>query len=198
MISFDHFVGIDYGAKLAGTTTLTIAIGSRLYTYQSSKNQDADQFLKELILENNLVTQVFIDAPLSLPGGYYGITDNYSMRDVDIKLQAMSPMFLGGLTARAIAFKHQLTRIRDIHCFEVYPGGFIKKNKLAEFYHKKDRQKIESFLNIFQESLSPFQIRSEINNWHQVDSIIAWTIGYLFQNGKATSYGNETEGLIWV
>jgi len=198
MICFNHFVGIDFGAKFAGTTALTMGIDERLYTYQSNKNQDADCFLQELIIENKTVTQVFIDAPLSLPGGFYGITDNFSMRDADIKLQAMSPMFLGGLTARAVAFKYQLIQMGTIDCYEVYPGGFVKKNQLSEIYHKKDNQKIDSFLKIFHEYLSPFQIRSEINNWHQVDSIIAWAIGYLFQNGKATSYGNETEGLIWV
>jgi predicted nuclease with RNAse H fold len=117
--------GIDYGSKLAGTTavawldTVTQAIAITC----SLKGKDADVFLYDCLVKLNPAC-VFIDAPLSLPGVYSlgGAYTDHFFRQADKQLQAMSPMFLGGLTARAIKLKKELNAI-SVPVFETYPAA---------------------------------------------------------------------------
>lgn len=96
-----NFAGVDYGSKLAGTTVITFLSQNQLVTYQSPKGKNADDWLKNLLSTQKIGT-IYIDAPLSLPSAYCGKGDNFHYRKADQMLHAMSPMFLGGLTARAI------------------------------------------------------------------------------------------------
>lgn len=61
--------GVDFGAKLAGTTAITYILEDQIKIAQTTKGQDADKWLVKIIKENNL-DYIFIDAPLSLPGAF--------------------------------------------------------------------------------------------------------------------------------
>src|SRR5215212_2962102 len=100
--------GVDYGSKLAGTTAIAVLEGNTITVHQSLKKQDADLFLTGL-LKKYRPSVVGFDAPLSLPGVYRGMKDknDYFYRTADRELTCMSPMFLGGLTARAIKLTTQ-------------------------------------------------------------------------------------------
>ena len=105
-------IGVDYGSKLAGTTVIAYNMGDGIRLERSKKNQDADQMIIDFVAEYN--PQVIgIDAPLSLPGVYTGLVgfEDYHYRACDKALKAMSPMFLGGLTARAMNSGHQLRKV---------------------------------------------------------------------------------------
>ena len=102
-------IGIDYGAKLAGTTAICFEQSGQLKIWQSEKKKDADKFVQESIKQLQPTT-VFIDAPLSLPLAYFGEGENYFYRECDKILKGMSPMFLGGLTARAMRLAKPYTR----------------------------------------------------------------------------------------
>ncbi|MBK9525389.1 MAG: hypothetical protein IPO39_11705 [Bacteroidetes bacterium] len=95
--------GIDFGSKMAGTTVIAVAGKTTIRLFSSRKNEDADSFLSVLVKEKG-IEELFIDAPLSLPGVYRGILsgNDYFFRESDRVLKAMSPMFLGALTARAM------------------------------------------------------------------------------------------------
>ena len=128
--------GVDYGAKNAGTTCLCYNKGQEIYYVQSIKNRDADVFLYEHLLRLQPAVSG-IDAPLSIPAIYTGTGEDYFYRQADKEVQAMSPMFLGGLTARAIKLSDNL-ELKGIKCIETYPAGLAKELKLdMEKYKKK-------------------------------------------------------------
>lgn len=114
-------VGIDFGARKAGTTVLVWNEGTEIRAAQSKVGQDADIFLREAVgqLAPNLIA---IDAPLTLPGVYRGVVgcSDFHLRECDRALKAMSPMFLGGLTARAMALAAEW-RAEGVTVYETYP-----------------------------------------------------------------------------
>ena len=112
MTSFKSVIcGVDFGAQLSGNTVVAVNTGSIVSLHRPKKGEETDSWIVKLLTELNPAL-VAIDAPLSLPGIYLEpkkYTD-YFYRACDRELQAMSPMFLGGLTARAMRLKDILTK----------------------------------------------------------------------------------------
>lgn len=190
--------GIDYGSKMAGTTAICLLVGDHLEIFQSEKKKDADGFLAETLENHHFSGQIFIDAPLSLPLAYYENPDHpdFFYRKCDRETGAMSPMFLGGLTARAIQLSHTLSK-EDYHLYESYPGGLAKLLALDEMGYKGKK---ESIVPIVRKLESEFEIMlKEIPlNWHQVDSLLCYIIGMRFHAGKVKAIGDPEEGLILI
>lgn len=180
-------IGIDFGAKMAGTTAISFSNNQKIEVVISEKNKDADKFLSDFI-NKHTPKYIFIDAPLSLPNAYFGKGENYFYRDCDIFAKAMSPMFLGGLTARAISLKH---KFKDINFIETYPK--ILGNLIDIYDYKKNNvifvKKIEAKFDI---SIG------EIDNWHKIDAILAYCSGLRYFNEEHQVFGNQDEGLIIV
>lgn len=187
-------IGIDFGSRLAGTTAVCALVSSRLVTWKSGVKEDADEFLAEKINELR-PTSIWIDAPLSLPGVYREAEKyaDYFYREADRQTQAMSPMFLGGLTARSMRLS---ALFPEIPFFEAYPG------KLAEIWgwknkgYKKDTGAILALVR---------EIRSKTgwagpvpDNFHELDAVLAWCTGWRNARGESLSWGNPAEGLIYV
>ena len=189
-----HF-GIDYGSKLAGTTAICFCENACLYVNQSMKDEDADKFVKYWT-KLKKPELIFIDAPLSLPGVYSGEGTDYFYRQCDLEVKGMSPMFIGGLTARAMKLRNDLKH-NDCKLIECYPRQLVnvlfKKNSLI--YKKKGR--INDFFKILDKKL-PFPVKDKIISWHMIDAALAWLIGHRYINNQALKYGDEKEGLIYV
>ena len=193
------FVGIDYGSKLAGTTVVAFANDRNVIEFKTSeKKKDADKFLMNIV-EELKPEFIFLDAPLSLPGVYtkpekFG---DYFYRKGDKILKGMSPMFLGGLTARAMRLKQQFEN-KGIQVIEIYPAVHAQRMDLKTYNYKKQLQYIPDILAVLQHNL-PLKFNLEsIKSWHQVDALLAYYAGFRFINGDAESFGDEDEGLIWV
>jgi len=188
--------GIDYGSKLAGTTVIAKCKQKDpiVELLQSKKKEDADTWLLNQV---DAEATVFLDAPLSLPGVYTNTPDcqDYFYRAGDRALKAMSPMFLGGLTARAMKMKSHLSQ-KSVTCHEVYPGGLIR---LLQFphYQKKNLSTLPSFWEQLKSQL-PFQVKTPPQNWHQVDALLALWSGFRFLSNTHESYGTAEEGVIVV
>lgn len=164
--------------------------------YQSRKGEDADSLLTELI-ERFGIRHVFIDAPLSLPNAYYNKGDDFMYRQADRAIKAMSPMFLGGLTARAMQLKSKWL-LSGVTSTEVYPGGWVRQHESASnFYFKRTTGLTEDFIQLLKKEHSEYQFPAA-ENWHQVDSMICWLIGLKYLQGKATAVGDPEEGQIWI
>lgn len=190
--------GIDYGSKLAGTTAIALwEVGTKKLILQlSEKKKDADVFLKKVLLDFQ-PSLVFIDAPLSLPLVYLGIEgySDYFYRKADRELQAMSPMFLGGLTARAMKLKAGLSE-EGFHLFETYPAQQAKRMNLLELGYKK-----ESFQHVWKklkEDFPEIPLQNCPKTWHEVDAILALIGAYRYLKNEHKTFGEEKEGLIWV
>ncbi len=185
-----NFIAVDYGAKLAGTTVVCFAKNGELQLLQSAKKQDADAWLRNIIAEQN-PSAVFMDAPLSLPGVYFGAGENFHYRKCDQLLGAMSPMFLGGLTARAMQVR---AGFPALPFYEIYPAQLVRTLFPTNVFYKKD---LPAFSEQLAEKLSlPFAKKPE--NWHQVDASLAWLTGWRHGQGEAVCFGEEEEGLIWI
>ncbi|MFY0606375.1 MAG: DUF429 domain-containing protein [Cyclobacteriaceae bacterium] len=189
-------VGIDYGSKMAGTTAICCLREGQLSIVSSLKNHDADQFILDNLSSYESQISVYIDSPLSLPGVYTGLEDcqDYFYRKSDKELSAMSPMFLGGLTARAMKLKSNLLPYGH-QVLEAYPGGLARLNDLKSSGYKKETNKIAV---VTQRLLNQFDLTLELSpkTWHEVDALIAFCIGLKHQNGTAHEVGDPREGTI--
>ena len=194
---FTKIIGVDYGSKLAGTTAICYFQNEGVQVCQSAKKQDADKFILQEVEKLN-PEMIFLDAPLSLPGVYLypNRYSDYFYREADRNLKAMSPMFLGGLTARAICLKRQL-ELRRIQVKEIYPAQLAKLLDLTQLGYKKEKTHITSVLNQFRQVL-PFKLEQTPENWHQIDAILAFYSGYRYLVDDYQSYGIQEEGIIIV
>ena len=104
----------------------------------------------------------------------------------------MSPMFLGGLTARAIQLKND-KELQHTNFLETHPSSFVKKEKLDAKY----KASLEEFIRDV-ENRYMLEFKNKPKNWHQADSVLAWISGSRFLNGKADSYGDPQEGQMWI
>lgn len=181
------FIGVDYGAKMAGTTAICYLETDKLRILSSVKNKSADDFISKA-MEELKPKQVFIDAPLSLPLAYYNKGNDFHFRECDKILTAMSPMFLGGLTARAM---HLNSSFPNTPFYEAYPK-MVNKELGFKFYKKN----IEKNITEIEQAL-PFVFEVKPNNWHEVDATLAFVVGYRFNKGIAKFEGNKNEGLIY-
>jgi len=188
-----HF-GIDYGSKLAGTTVICCNQDDKLYLYSSKKKEDSDAFISQKIQELN-PSAVYLDAPLSIPAAYFGKGDNFHYRKCDVECKAMSPMFLGGLTARAMKLSNNHPRLK-FH--ETYPGYFIREViEAKEIYKKKEKEVNQEIIDLILSKVElPFI--DSIDNYHQLDAVICWLSGRRHVEKKHIVLGDDGEGVIVV
>lgn len=192
------WVGVDYGSKLAGTSVLAFAKNGTVHFRQTRKKEDADQALHRWI-EEEKPQQVFMDAPLSLPAVYRNDQhgDDYFYRQADRALKAMSPMFLGGLTARAMRLVAGLKENLQIDFHETYPGYLAKLLELPKDQYKKEKK----YLPILTDALCrqyPLELNQIPENWHQFDALLAYISGLRFQSGVHQTFGDLEEGQIVI
>ena len=187
-------LGIDYGARNAGTTVACFCVNGSWQLEQVQKKKDTDQFLLELT-QSFSPTKIFIDAPLTLPAVYskksFSVKDDFHYRLCDRETKAMSPLFMGGLTARAIRLK-TIWEHAGIPVLETYPAQLVNILSLEEFY-KKDLERFRENFSAIHENLP-----ARFTNWHQVDAFLAWFSGYRCAQGKNKTYGDTKEGTILV
>lgn len=190
--------GVDFGSKLAGTTVIAYCNldDYDVKMFSSEKKRDADEFLISQF-ERLQPDYIFLDAPLSLPGVYRELKgyDNYMFRQCDRQIGAMSPMFLGGLTARAMRLKQHFQNAQS-PVLEVYPGGLVKT-----IFEEKEGYKKAGGLEEWNEKLTSYSYLPDLpkaENWHQFDALLALHCGIRYLQNKCEVYGVEDEGLIYV
>lgn len=193
-------IGIDYGAKSAGTTVI-----ARLYDFDkvdfhaSVKGQDADQFIKQFIQDNEDIWLSYIDAPLSLPKIYRnGLGEgDYFYRAADRNTGAMSPMFLGGLTARAMKLKATF-KLHGIKLVETYPSKLADVLGFKDQGYKKDKEVMYALCDELK-SRSNFHFENlEVKNWHHFDALLCLYSAKRHEMQAAMVFGDEEEGTITV
>ncbi len=189
-----NWIGIDYGSQKAGTTVIAYCKDNQIAFYQSIKGQSADDFIMKTVKTHlSFINCIYIDAPLSLPAAYYNKGKDFMYRIADRQLSAMSPMFLGGLTARAMRLAKELKGI-DVSSYETYPAR-VESTILGQSTPKKvkpDPQAVIRLLESAHFSISP------IKNRHQYDAVWAWWAGYRHKNQLAELVGDPNEGIIII
>jgi len=199
-LSVTNICGVDYGSKTAGTTGLAYAdfISGTIYLKKSPKNFDADKWIFDQLVTYR-INHVFVDAPLSLPIVYKSNSQSkdFFYRSCDRELHAMSPMFLGGLTARAMQLKANLSD-KGIRVTEVYPKACVQLFPALAAIYKNDLDACFDFI-LTTAQLKDFDLQMETApDWHMFDSMMCLISGIRFINSEHDVYGNEKEGLIIV
>jgi predicted nuclease with RNAse H fold len=192
--------GIDFGSKLTGNTVIAIFQNPRIIFMDVDKGVDADQFILNAA-DHFKPSHVFIDAPLSLPGVYKNIDgcSNYHFRHADLDLKAMSPMFLGGLAARAMQVKDQLEQ-KGALVFETYPRILANRFDLPSRGYKGSNQGLKCCRSQIAERFNGnIELSAcDITTWHHLDALMALMSAMNFDQGCADSFGREDEGLIFI
>lgn len=186
------WIGMDFGSKLAGTTAISFVENSQINTVQSAKKQNADAFVLDWVsrLKPDFI---MIDAPLSLPLAYFGKGDDYFYRQADRELNAMSPLFLGGLTARAMRLANKWTK-QGILVYESYPRMVAR---LAFGLSNKDEKAIKTAVINYLKTQDLQISETSFQSVHAVDSVLAWISGKRLTCEQAVIMGNAEEGLIY-
>lgn len=189
-------IGIDYGSKLVGTTVIARVADGKVHFSQSEKKKDADQFILDQ-LAAEAPTIIFLDAPLSLPGAYFDRGTDFFYRAADRSLKAMSPMFLGGLTARAMRLTKQLNGLGH-QVVEVYPGGLARKLDFPKDQYKKQKIHLPSILKLITSQIPIKFVKTDLITWHHLDALLACWTGWRYHEGVAEGFGEPEEGEIWI
>jgi len=190
--------GIDYGKKRSGNTVICIKRGTIIKFLKAEKDQDADDFILEAA-EGLSPRRIFIDAPLSLPGAYYNqqVYDDFFFRRCDQQLGAMSPMFLGGLTARAIRLKSMLLAM-DIELRETYPKALANHLRLKECGYRRGKENLERCSeSIMESSLLSFD-KASVASWHHFDALLALVSALRHEQKLSYTFGDPREGQIYI
>ena len=190
--------GIDYGSRSSGNTVMAWSLpGGHISFFRPQKGLDADVAIFRILTEMRPAT-VGIDAPLSLPGRYRDLPgcSDYFYRHCDRELKAMSPMFLGGLTARAMRLSDQMREI-GIFPLEAYPAQVADRLSLQVHGYRKAAGRIPECAEIILRRME-FKIDpAELKTWHHVDALLALMAAIRAHEGLAVRYGLEVEGLIY-
>ena len=187
------WIGVDFGAKRAGTTAVCYQKDFQLVIVESKKKQDADIFLSGII-KMLYPTHIFIDAPLTLPGIYSGMGDDYFFRKGDKAVGAMSPMFIGGLTARAIKMKDTFPGIPFLESYPSFLGKNVLQHTLINYKKTGKPDATRETL----ETITGSPLVDVPVNYHQLDAILCWITGKRYFSNEALCFGSEQEGTIWV
>lgn len=194
----EKVVGIDYGSKLAGTTVIAYYENAMVRFKGSKHQEDADRFVvQHLTLLKP--AYVFLDAPLSLPGRYFDQINysDYFYREADKALGAMSPMFIGGLTARAMKLKDQL-EAAGIQVFETYPNHQSQILELPKELYKRDEKHLFKLSQMVSDRMNVDVCHDQVATWHHFDALLAYVAGLRYLRNNHLTIGDEKEGLIVV
>jgi predicted nuclease with RNAse H fold len=193
-------IGIDFGAKKAGTTVVARMYDhNKIDFFASAQNQDADQFLLDFIQGQEDIWLAYIDAPLSLPAVYKRVngSNDFFYREADKMTGAMSPMFLGGLTARAMKLRLEVEQL-GVKMVETYPSKLAEVLQLKEKGYKGDKKDISNLCDSLKE-ISSFQFDNAlVKDWHHFDALLCLYSAKRFEMQAAMVFGKPDEGTITV
>ncbi len=194
----ETWMGIDLGGKSNGNTAACYNENSTLYFVQFGTSKNYHQSLVELINQYPIQT-VFIDAPLSLPGVYSGLKGftDFHKRQCDVRLKAMSPMFLGGFTANAMAFNHQL-KTQGVNTVEVYPKALVEALQLKGYSKKLTKKELPALTSQIMAYLTNYTLKAIPASLHELDALLTWCSGYRYHTQLHKVYGHPKEGRIVV
>jgi len=109
----------------------------------------------------------------------------------------MSPMFLGGLTARAMRLKAEL-KSTGCRIIETYPRMLTEVLELTGDYHKKSSEELEHFANALANRLDISINKNTITSWHHIDALLAFLSGIRYLNQEHKVFGKKKEGQVIV
>jgi predicted nuclease with RNAse H fold len=192
--------GIDYGSKYTGNTVIAILQDKDILFLEVDKQVDADEFIFNAARHFS-PSLIFIDCPLSLPGIYTKVEGctNYHFREADKELKAMSPMFLGGMVARAMELTDRLTALK-CEVLETYPKVLAHQLKLKGKGYKGSSLGLKDCKRFMEKMLeSDYQIDvDDITSWHHFDALLSLLSAIRHVQGKSHVYGSPQEGEIVV
>lgn len=181
-------VGIDYGGRYTGTTALAACTLDQIFLTSCPKRTDADTWIGER-LDDLQPRIIAIDAPLSLPSGVLDGKGDFHLRIADRLCGAMSPMFLGGLTARAMAL-HTFWKGQALWV-ETYPSWMARARLGCK---RTDHDEVVNMIRTYWTG----QPIPKLTDQHQVDALLALMAAEHVRTNTSWHYGDPREGVIVI
>lgn len=186
-VDFEDFLGIDLSGTPKNPSGIAKVKNFKIVTKLAYHDE-------EILEEGKAHKFIYIDAPLSLPGGRSSIEEKneHHFRECDLKLRILGirffPVTLGGmrkLTQRGILLREELIK-EGKEVFEVFPGAFYDVFGVK----RKDKRVILSFYLQF---LEKFGLTLEKKSFTQdeLDAIACLLTGILHRLGKGEELSGE-------
>lgn len=193
--------GIAYGSKLSGNTVISIMKNNKIYFLDVDENVDCDEFI--LNAARHFKPEiVYINAPLSVPAVYKCVNGfkDHQFRKADKELCSISPMIIGGVTARAIELKEKLEAELETKVYETCSKSQAKNYCLDQHGYKKNGLHLVSCRNHIGAQLSKKVMFdcTDVKTWNHLDAFLSLITAMRFVMGMANSHGDPDEGLIYV
>lgn len=208
--SLPLIIGIDFGSRYAGTTVIAVASTRRgkitnVELISTRRGEDSDHVILSSV--RNIVSNVNptkitvgIDAPLSLPMATRKVRpapeSDFLFRKCDRELEAMSPLFLGGLTGRAMKLAATLQAMFGAEILEVYPAALADTLTIRGYREGKRGKIIPNDVREAIHHLLPLAPTPQ--SYHELDALLALLSVLRFLNKTAKRFGSRREGMITV
>ena len=193
--------GIHFGSKLAGNTVISLMKQNKIYFFDVDEDVDADVFIYNAAKHFN-PDVIFINAPLSIPGAFKDVCgcQDYEYREADKKVKSISPMIIGGITARAMRLKDKLEAELSTKVYETNSKAQANNYELlAKGYKNKSLNLVTCRNHISEQLNNRLMFRcQDIKTWDHLDAMLSLVTAMRFISGQALPYGNTEEGLIYV
>jgi len=108
----------------------------------------------------------------------------------------MSPMFLGGLTARAMKLASTLSA-QGIVVVETYPRKIAELLQLHKAEYKAAGEYLAKCTGLVLD-MTGVQVSALPVSWHEFDSLLAYASAWRYARGLHKVFGEPSEGLIVV
>lgn len=112
-------------------------------------------------------------------------------------MDAMSPMFFGGLTARAMGLKKNINGMGN-RLVETYPRKLVQLLNLPESKYRTDLSNLEIFVDQLVHTLGVSINKNQVTSWHHLDALLAFISGVRYLEKKTLVYGSWEEGEVYV
>ncbi len=193
--------GIHFGSKLSGNTVISLIKQNKIYFLDVDKEVDADIFIYNAA-KHFKPDVIFMNAPLSLPGVFSNKVDcdDHEYRSADKEICSISPMIIGGVTARAIALKKKLESELNTKVYETCSKAQAHNYELMKMGYKTTQLRLHSCRNHLESKLNPRLMFccQDVKSWDHIDAMLSLITAMRFVTGQALPYGNPDEGLIYV
>ncbi|MCH8555192.1 MAG: hypothetical protein LAT76_08545 [Schleiferiaceae bacterium] len=194
------WAGVSLGGKYTGDSALAIYSNGQILIVQPDEGVDSDAFSTQVI-EQFAPEIITIDAPITIPGALTKTSGcfDYHFRQADKECGCISPMIIGGRTARAIELKSVWEKLGK-EVYETSPRLLARDFGLREMGYRKTGLHLRNCAALLKASFNPDINLAErdISNWTRLDALLALMTAMKIETKTATSIGNPEEGLIWV
>lgn len=193
--------GINFSSKLSGNTVICLLSKNKIFFIDVDEDVDADIFIYNAA-KHFQPEIIFLNAPLSIPGVFRSVNSccDHQYRQADKEICGISPMIIGGVTARAMELKQKLESEFNTKVYETSSKAQAENYGLLTKGFKCGRKELlECRFEITSHLDKNLMINcQDIKSWDHLNALLSLITAIRFVNGEAHTHGISEEGVIYV